>query len=80
MKDFKIDADELERIATHLPTGIRFRFSPTDKEPEGLDPDSVLLYDDLGGIWIGEVVSGERDDVIMQAAWEATIKKYWEET
>ncbi|SEL00287.1 hypothetical protein [Parapedobacter koreensis] len=80
MKDFKIDTDELERIVTHLPTGIKFRFSPTDTEPEVLDPGSVLLYDDLGGVWIGDVVAGEHDEVIMQAAWEAVNEKYWEES
>lgn len=79
MKDFKIDTDELERIVTHLPSGIKFRFTPTDAEPEGLDPDNVLLYDDLGGVWIGQVVDGEHDDVIMHAAWEAVNEKYWEE-
>jgi len=77
MKDFKIDTDELERIVTHLPSGIQFRFTPTDTAPEGLDPDSVLLYDDLGGIWIGQVLAGQHDDTIMQAAWEAVNGIYW---
>lgn len=47
MKDFKIDIDKLERIVTHLPTGIQFRFTPTDTEPEGLDPDKVSKADDF---------------------------------
>ncbi|MGK6352265.1 hypothetical protein [Parapedobacter sp. DT-150] len=79
MKDFKINVDVLEKIATHLPTGMKFKFYPTDVAPVDLTDQQVLLYDDLGGMWIGETLSEQHDDVILEAAWQAVTDRYWDE-
>lgn len=79
MKDFKIEADELEKVAEHLPTGRKFRFTPTDIKPESVDKNQMVLYDDLGGMWIGESIDGDLDQVLIEKAWAVANNKFWAE-